>query len=166
MSNPNWVYDGPTLSTTKVDLNPIGSAPPNEYQQAFEQNLGNQGLDDLRRVFEPIFGFEDQPYAGKILVVPITRAVVLDVNFGAGGSAKSQCFVGVNPSATAIFNVIKQTGGVQTGIGTVSIATTGVVTWTAASATPFAVGDFLIVEAPTPQDVTLANVFMRFCAKK
>ncbi len=70
--------------------------------------------------------------------------------------------VGVNPTATAVYDV--QLNGVS--IGSISIATSGVLTFTTVGGTDkdFAANDRLTVIAPTPQDATLSDVEFVFFA--
>lgn len=77
-----------------------------------------------------------------------------------GNCAGSAGKVGTNPTATAVFAILKNGGSV----GTISISTGGVFTFatTAGAAQSFAVGDVLSVTTPTPQDATLADVGVAF----
>lgn len=66
---------------------------------------------------------------------------------------------GVNPTATAAFDVLKN----GTSIGSISISTSGVFTFnTTGAGTSLAAGDRLSVTSPSPQDATLSNVAFSF----
>lgn len=96
--------------------------------------------------------FIGQPPASQVLLLlTIARPVSFAANFA--GSTGS---VGTNPAATATFTVLKN----GTSIGTASISTGGVVTFTTSggAAQSFVAGDVLEVTAPATQDTTLANV--------
>lgn len=69
--------------------------------------------------------------------------------------AGSYGHVGVNPTASAAFTVKKN----GSAVGTITINTSGVFTFaTTGGATTLAAGDRLTIDAPTPQDSTLANI--------
>lgn len=78
----------------------------------------------------------------------------------AGDCVGSQAKVGTNPTATAVFALLKN----GSSVGSISISTGGVATFatTASAAVSFAIGDILSVTAPTPQDATLADVGVAF----
>lgn len=67
--------------------------------------------------------------------------------------------VGVNPTATAAFDVLKN----GSSIGSVSISTSGVFTFnTTGAGVSMAAGDRLSLTTPSPQDATLSNVAIFF----
>lgn len=69
--------------------------------------------------------------------------------------AGSYGHVGTNPTSSAVFT-IKKNGS---SIGSISISTGGVFTFaTTGAATTLAAGDRLTIEAPNPQDATLADI--------
>ena len=90
----------------------------------------------------------------------LTNGVAFLANF-----ANSTGFCQTAPTSTAAYSIYKITSGsspgtVGTQIGTISIATSGVFTFTSVSglAYSFATGDILSVWAPSTQDATLAGV--------
>lgn len=64
-----------------------------------------------------------------------------------------------NPTATATFTVNKTSGGVTTAVGTISVSTSGVVTFTTTGGTPVTVaaGDYFTLASPA-RDATLAGL--------
>jgi hypothetical protein len=89
--------------------------------------------------------------AAIVFIFTAVRAVAFAANFsGAYGS------VGINPTSTAAYTV---KNGATT-IGTVSISTSGVFTFTTTSGTSksLAAGDRLTITAPSSQDATLSDV--------
>ena len=64
----------------------------------------------------------------------------------------------INPTATAAFDVKKN----GTSTGTISISTAGVFTFTTTSGNPvsLAIGDYLSIISPAPQDTTMADFSM------
>lgn len=71
--------------------------------------------------------------------------------------------VEVNPTSTSVFTVFKN----GSSIGTISISTGGVFTFTTTGgATSFAAGDRIKVTAPTPQDLTLSDVSITFAGTR
>jgi len=85
-----------------------------------------------------------------ILVLTFARTVDFADDF-----AGSNATVGVNPTATAEYDV--QKNGVS--IGHISISTGGVATFvTDGTTAQFVDDDYLTIVAPTPQDATLADV--------
>lgn len=82
------------------------------------------------------------------------RAIDFADNF-----ANSRGHCGVNPTATAAFDILKN----GSSIGSISINTSGVFTFnTTGAGTSLAAGDRLSVTSPSPQDATLANVSFVF----
>lgn len=77
--------------------------------------------------------------------------------------AGSRGHVGVNPTATAAFDVKKN----GTSIGSISISTGGVLTFaTTGGAASFTAGDYLQLVNPTPQDATLSGVGITFAGTR
>ncbi len=89
--------------------------------------------------------------AAVVYLEKMARAIDFPANFS--GSVGT---VTTNPTATAAFDITKN----GTTIGTASISTSGVFTFTTVSGTAksLAIGDILKVTAPTPQDSTLADI--------
>lgn len=86
-----------------------------------------------------------------VFIHAAARAISFPANFGA---SKGKCLT--NPTSTAAFDVKKN----GSSIGTISINTSGVFTFTTSGGTAqsLAVGDVLTVIAPSPADATLADV--------
>jgi hypothetical protein len=100
--------------------------------------------------------FPGKPADGALLFrVPLAREVTFADNF-AGSQAKSL----TASSVTAVFNV--QRNGTTIGTITFSASAVGVFATTGTASEVFAAGDILSVIAPTPQDVTLANIGITF----
>lgn len=93
--------------------------------------------------------------AAEVLKFIAVRAFTIADEF-----AGSRAHTGVNPTATAVFTVLKNGGS----IGSISISNTGVATFstTGGAAESFAAGDRLSVTAPTPQDATMADISIVF----
>lgn len=88
------------------------------------------------------------PVLGEtILRLVATRAFAL-------AAAGHQASCGVNPTAAAVFTLYRN--GVA--CGTLTISTAGLATFALATSVSFAVGDLLTIIAPSPQDLTLADV--------
>ena len=93
---------------------------------------------------------QNKPNDGELLVqYSFASTITFSVNF-----AGSQGYANTNPTSNATFTVKKN----DTQIGTFAYGTTGSVTFTLASSTIFNPGDYMTIEAPSPQDATLANV--------
>lgn len=99
------------------------------------------------------------PDASQKINMPVTQALKLPASL-----AGSQAYIGTHPTLAMTFALNKISGVTTTSIGSVAIATTGIVTFTFAAATSFAAGDILQVIAPSIQDVTGADVGMSFKA--
>lgn len=98
----------------------------------------------------------DSPTASDIVAIyTAPRQFELPDNF-----AGSVGFCHVNPTATAVFNVLRD----ATVIGTVSISTSGVFTFstTASTVENFNSGQRLRLDAPSPADATLADISITF----
>lgn len=96
------------------------------------------------------FGFTSSPANAEVMHLKVfAENVVLPDNF-----AGARGYVGINPTATATLTVQKN----GSDVGTISISTTGVVTFnTTGTTVTFAPGDRLTVIAQTVADATLAN---------
>lgn len=77
------------------------------------------------------------------------RALTLPLNLSG-----SQCKVGTNPTSTAVLTIEKN----GSGIGSISINTSGVASFTFAAAVSFAAADILTITGPASADATLADV--------
>jgi len=102
----------------------------------------------------------DMPDDGaEILKFVAVRAFTLADDFSG-----SRAHVGTNPAATAVFTVKKNGAS----IGTISISTVGVATFltSGTGVETFTAGDRLSIDAPTPQDATLADVSIVFLGAK
>lgn len=134
--NANLVYAGPTT----------GSAAAPTFRALVLADLPSGQPYDLN------CALVGKPEAAAIVFIfTAVRAVTLAANFaGSYGS------VGTNPTSTADYTV---KNGATT-IGTVSISTSGVFTFTTVSGTSksLAAGDRVTITAPTSQDATLSDV--------
>lgn len=87
---------------------------------------------------------------GEVLKFVAVRAIDFPDDF-----AGSVGHCGTNPTATAAYDVKKN----GSSIGSISISTSGVFTFsTTGGATSLAISDRITINAPSPQDATLANV--------
>jgi hypothetical protein len=105
--------------------------------------------------FGVVSGVAGKPGASQLVCVYTAfSAQTFPANFGS--PQQSYGSVGVNPTATASYTVKKNGASV----GTISISTSGVFTFTTSGGTSFslAVGDRLTIVAPSSQDATLADV--------
>lgn len=77
-----------------------------------------------------------------------------------GNASGSKGTVGTNPTSTAAFDVLKN----GSSIGSISVSTGGVFTFTTTSGNPvsFAVDDILAIVAPTSADATMADIGVVF----
>lgn len=171
----SWPYDLPTLSTNKVNKNPIPFGQAQYYQSASELNTSNLALDQLRRLYELRIFIPGQPAAGQLVFAHIfPRSVTFAVNWGAGTSAAPQGWANVSPASPFTFTVKQLSGGTTTTIGTlyvhlVSILGGGMVqtwAWTLSSATTFAPGDVMLIYAQGTQDTALSDIAITLCAAK
>lgn len=103
------------------------------------------------------FAMSGKPPAGtRYLFHTFTQPATFPANL-----ANSQGHVLTNPTAAASFTVEKITGGGSpVACGTISVSTSGVVTFTSSggAAVSFTAGDSISIVTPTPQDSTLADV--------
>lgn len=109
-------------------------------------------LDTAGRAYDLGFFVPGLPTnAGKVLIWKAVRPFKL-----LGNALGSQCKVVTNPASTAVFDIQKN----ESSVGSISISTGGVATFTttAGAAQSFAVGDRLMIVAPSPQDAALADV--------
>jgi hypothetical protein len=116
---------------------------------------GPQGIQGVpgpgSTLYDVVVSFVAKPdAAGLIFLQTFPRVVTFAANF-----AGSYGTVRVNPTATATYSVKKN----GSAIGTIVVSTGGVVTFTTSggAAQAFNAGDRMTVEAPTPQDGTLAD---------
>jgi len=134
--------DGSTLANFRIPLTPINA------NDAASKNY----VDNLPQPYDMFIYRPDQAPAGATIVLyTFTRGVVFPNNFsGASGSVEA------NP--TAVYACDIQRNG--TSIGTLSVSTTGAVTFTTAGATTesFVAGDKLQIIAPAGVDATLAGL--------
>ena len=111
-------------------------------------------------LYDVVVSFVAKPdAAGLIFLLTFPRTVIFAANF-----AGSVGTVRVNPTATATYTVKKN----GTAIGTIVVSTGGVVTFTttAGAAQTFNAGDRMTVEAPSPQDGTLADAAFTLAGTK
>ena len=115
------------------------------------------GANGFNNVYDIGFFVPGQPADDALVfkyVCPAGRVVILLDDF-----ANSACDAGTAPTSTADFDV-KLNGS---SVGTISISTGGAATFsTTGGAVLLAAGDVLSVEAPSPQDSTLADVSVVF----
>lgn len=97
-------------------------------------------------------GFVGAPDAGATDIVLSARAVTID------DADPGEVYVRVNPTSAATIAIHKN--GVS--VGSISITTGGVASWTVAADIVLARGDLLALVAPTPADSTLADVLVAF----
>jgi hypothetical protein len=105
--------------------------------------------------FGVVSGVAGKPGASQLVCIYTAfSAQTFPANFGSPQQAYGS--VGVNPTATASYTVNKN----GSSVGTISISTGGVFTFTTSGGTSFslAVGDRLTIVAPSSQDATLADV--------
>jgi hypothetical protein len=111
-------------------------------------------------LYDVVVSFLAKPdAAGVISLVTYPRLVTFAANFaGSVGTVRA------NPTATATYTVKKN----GTAIGTIVVSTAGVVTFTTSggAAQAFAAGDRMTVEAPSPQDGTLADAAFTLAGTK
>ena len=115
---------------------------------------GGTGAYDIR------FGFAATPITDEVIdTIMIPRDITFPANL-----VDSLGRVGVNPTAT--FAMLLKDDG--TTIGTISVSTSGVFTFTTASGTDKAVaaGSVLTLVAPTTVDATVANMTMTLVASE
>lgn len=74
----------------------------------------------------------------------------------------SKFAIRVNPTSTMAFSLIRIHSGTPTTIGSISFNTSGVATVTFVSSITFVAGDTLVVQAPTVQDTTGADISFTF----
>jgi hypothetical protein len=94
---------------------------------------------------------------GKPSVAQVVAFAALPINGQfAANFASSVGSVGTNPTATAVYTVLKNGAS----IGTISISTSGVFTFATSggAAQSFSAGDRLTITAPSPVDTTLSDV--------
>ena len=106
---------------------------------------------DVKAPYIIPLAFEEGPVANEVLVRHVfSESVTFPDNWA--GSAAS---VGVNPTTNPFVLTIQQNGGT---VGTISIASTGVVTFnTTGGDVDFVSGDLLTVIGPATPDATLAS---------
>lgn len=110
--------------------------------------------------YDIVCSFVGKPPASQtVLELTLNRPVSFAPNF-----AGSNATLGANPTSTAAYT-LKQNG---TTIGTVSISTTGVFTFSTSNAAgvTLAAGDRLTITAPASQDSTLSDVAMTFAGTR
>ena len=111
---------------------------------------GNNPLQGIVVLYDIGVFFAAQTTANQVmLLLPLERAVRFAPAF-----APSVVACGIHPTATSTF-VINKNGSP---VGTITIATTGVATFTSVSGATFSIGDVLTIVGQATPDVTLANV--------
>jgi hypothetical protein len=106
------------------------------------------------RATRPVSSVPGKPSAGQLVLIYTAEATeTFPANFTAPQSYGS---LGVNPTATAVYQIFKNT----TNVGTVSISTSGVFTFATTSGAAFTLnaGDRFTMVAPGSQDATLSDV--------
>jgi hypothetical protein len=106
------------------------------------------------RATRPVSSVPGKPSAGQLVLIYTAEATeTFPANFAVPQSYGS---LGVNPTATAVYQIFKNTANV----GTVSISTSGVFTFATTSGAAFTLnaGDRFTMVAPGSQDATLADV--------
>lgn len=101
-----------------------------------------------------------QPGAGQIIHAPVAVKTIIPANLAGSKSSWK-----VNPSTSAaVFTLTYSQGGTVSTFGTISIATTGVVTWPTHAAVLLdpANGDWWELTYPNPQNASLANGGLTF----
>ena len=139
-------YDQQTVNPNPITLDALGSAViwgSGRYRQIVKDALGNQIWDEetaalTARPYEAGFYCGATPATNAVLAEwPYTQAVTFSTNW-AGSVANCSGA----PSATTTVNIIKVSGATTTTIGALSIANTGVVTFTSNVSNPnFQPGD-------------------------
>lgn len=110
--------------------------------------------------YDVVCSLPGKPGAGAtVLLLTYTRTVSFPGNFSG-----SRGTVGVNPTATATYNVNKN----GSSIGTIAVSTGGVVTFTTTggAAQSFSAGDRMTVIAPGTQDATMSDVAVTFAGTR
>lgn len=156
-----WNNDSTYTATVKAATSPGAqvSLLPGQLAVCYRNGVDTYALiltDQAGRAYDLGFFVPGLPAdAGIVMEWKATRAWKL-----LGNALGSQCKVATNPTSTAVFTILKN----GSSVGSISINTSGVATFstTAGAAVSFAVGDILSVTAPTPQDVTLADVGIAF----
>jgi hypothetical protein len=106
-------------------------------------------------IFAIVSGVTGKPAAGQIVAIYTAfSAETFPANFGS--PQQSYGSVGTNPTATASYTVNKN----GSSVGTISISTSGVFTFTTSGGTAIslAASDRVTIVAPSSQDTTLADV--------
>lgn len=142
------------MATKKIsELDPATALAGTELleivQEASSRKVTAEEIAKLTRYSVP-FGFTSPPSASELLLVHVfAEAVTFPDNFSGARAA-----VGVNPTATAELIVTRN----GTSVGTISVSTSGTVTFDTADAdVAFVAGDVLRIIAPGTADATLAN---------
>jgi hypothetical protein len=106
------------------------------------------------------FAFQGKPLAGGMICIPIAAAVNI-----AASLAGSVGYVNTNPAATAAFTLARMVGTTPTTIGTISISTAGVFTFSGTGGA-LAVGNTLRITAPATQDANLSDLGITILAMR
>ena len=153
-----WTWNGTAWANTTGSVVPVNFKDMDDVSVA--ENSGNDGTFAMwdnalgkwtnGREPYPVGWFViNAPYSGEVILMHVSyRAWTLPASFtGSVGKCLS------NPTSAYTMNVLQN----GTSIGTISISTSGVFTFTAASATTFAAGDLLEVVAPVTADPTVGK---------
>jgi len=119
---------------------------------ALEFVTGGGGGGGGNDYYDLQLGFVGAPDAGATDIVLSARAVTID------DADPGEVYVRVNPTSAATIAIHKN--GVS--VGSISITTGGVASWTVGADIELAKGDRLALVAPSPADATLADVIVGF----
>jgi hypothetical protein len=153
-----WTWNGTAWANTTGSVVPTNFKDMDDVSVA--ENSGNDGTFAMwdnglgkwtngREPYPVGWFFINPPYSGEVMLIHVAyRAWTLPASFT---GSKGSC--GVNPTSSFAMDVRKN----GTSVGTITISTSGVVSFTAASSVTFAAGDVLEVVAPATADPTVAK---------
>lgn len=151
-ASTGWIKETELLVGEFVDLADAPSSYSGQTLKTLRVNTGETALEFVDNHYDIGASYIGVPPASEpLLRIPFVRSVTFADDFSG-----SHGVVGTAPTSSAVFIIKKN--GVQVGTMTFAGSATTATFATSGGATSMVAGDVLLIEAPSSQDATLADV--------